>query len=51
MCPMLTFWHAKLTEYPDRNGKNTKNTTKKNELPMHTKINIPSVFIKFIRRF
>ena len=46
MCPILTFWHAKLTEYHNRNGKNTKNTTKKNELSMHTKTNISLVFMK-----
>ena len=44
-------WHAKITEFPNRNRKNTKNTTKKNKLLMHTKIHISSVFTKIVLTF
>ena len=48
MYPIRIFWHAKITEYPNRNRKNTKNTAKKNELLMHTKIHISTVFTKIV---
>ena len=35
MCPILTFWHAKVAEYPNRNRKNMQNATKKQTFDAH----------------
>ena len=47
MYPIRIFWHENITEYHLEITK-TRKTQQKNELLMHTKINISTVFIKFV---